>query len=214
MTQPLTVPAFRSGLAALVDRDADLARVVDHYGPPPFWRRRASFATLVRIILEQQVSLASAYAVYQRLLNLVSPFSATQFRQIDPARIQQAGLTRQKLAYCYHLADAIAQRRLCLGRLPHLPDDDVRKTLVQVKGIGPWTADIYLLMALRRPDIWPRGDLALKSALRAVKRLPAMPTDTQFEAIGSEWRPWRAVAARILWHAYLSSRGGLPAEWA
>ena len=122
------------------------------------------------------------------------------------ARIKRAGLTRQKLAYCYHLADAIATRQLSLSRLPHLSDAEARRALVNVKGIGPWTADIYLLMALRRPDIWPRGDLALKAALKTVKRLPTLPSDETFDAIGHGWRPWRAVAARILWHFYLSSR--------
>ena len=170
------------------------------------WRRKSSFATLLHIILEQQVSLASALAVFNRLSAIVTPFSATCFRQIARARIKRAGLTRQKLAYCYNLADAIAARQLSLSRLPHLSDAEARRALVNVKGIGPWTADIYLLMALRRPDIWPRGDLALKAALKTVKRLPTLPSDETFDAIGHGWRPWRAVAARILWHFYLSSR--------
>ena len=196
----------------LVTRDRDLARVVERCGPPPMWARRPCFATLVHIILEQQVSLASARAVFQRLTLVVSPFSATRFRQIDPALIQRAGLTRQKRAYCFHLAEAIAQKRLCLGRLQRLTDDDARQALVQIKGIGPWTADIYLLMALRRPDIWPRGDLALKVAMQSVKHLPAVPSDAAFETIGDAWRPWRAIAARILWHAYLSSRKSDPPD--
>ena len=203
---PLTPTSFRHGLSVLVARDHDLAVVVDRYGPPPMWRRTPSFATLVHIILEQQVSLASARAVYKRLAAIVSPFSATRFRQIDRARIGSAGLTRQKRAYCYHLADAIATRQLSLNQLPRLADAEVRRALVNVKGIGPWTADIYLLMALRRPDIWPRGDLALKAALRTVKHLPAVPSETTFAAMGEAWRPWRALAARILWHHYLSSR--------
>lgn len=187
-------------------RDPDLAMVVDRYGPPPMWRRKPCFATLVHIILEQQVSLASALAVHNRLAAIVVPFSATRFRQIDRAQIKSAGLTRQKLAYCYHLADAIAERQLSLNRLHHLSDAEACAALVNLKGIGPWTADIYLLMALRRPDIWPRGDLALKAAWRAVKDLPAVPSEETFAAIGNAWRPWRAVAARILWHFYLSSR--------
>jgi DNA-3-methyladenine glycosylase II len=209
---PLTRERFQAGLKILVDRDRDLARVVERCGPPPMWTRRPGFATLVRIILEQQVSLASAHAVYQRLTLVVSPFSAARFRQIDPALIQQAGLTRQKRAYCFHLAEAIAHRRLCLERLKRLADDDVRQALIQVKGIGPWTADIYLLMALRRPDIWPRGDLALKVAIQSVKHLPAVPSDAAFEAAGHPWRPWRAIAARILWHAYLSTRRSGPSD--
>ena len=204
----MTRTTFQEGLNILIARDRDLAAVVDRYGPPPMWARKPGFATLVRIILEQQVSLASARAVYQRLALIVSPFSAARFRQLDPALIQHAGLTRQKRAYCFHLADAIVRKHLCLGRLQRLADDDVRQRLMQVKGIGRWTADIYLLMALRRPDIWPRGDLALKAALQSVKHLPEIPTETGFEAMGSPWRPWRAIAARLLWHAYLSARNG------
>ena len=170
------------------------------------WRRNPCFATLVRIILEQQVSLASARAVYERLAAIVFPFSAVRFRQIDEARLKNAGLTRQKLAYCKHLAEAVATQKLLLTRLNRLPDAEAHKALVQMKGIGSWTADIYLLMALRRPDIWPRGDLALKAAVKTVKRLPAPPSDERFDAMGRAWRPWRAIAARILWHFYLSSR--------
>ena len=176
------------------------------------WRRNACFATLVRIILEQQVSLASARAVYQRLTAMVFPFSAVRFRQIDETDLRSAGLTRQKLIYCKHLAEAVATQTLSLKQLNGLPDAEAHKALVQIKGIGPWTADIYLLMALRRPDIWPRGDLALKAALKAVKYLPALPSDDQFDAMGQDWRPWRAIAARILWHFYLSSRSGKDAD--
>lgn len=170
------------------------------------WSRQPCFATLVRIILEQQVSLASARAVFRRLTGIVAPFSAHRFRRVDPARLQRAGMTRQKRAYCYHLAEAVARGRLCLSRLPHLTDGAVRRQLMQVKGVGPWTADIYLLTALRRPDVWPCGDLALKSAVQSVKHLPAVPSDTICAAIAEAWRPWRAVAARLLWHAYLASR--------
>lgn len=200
----LTKSSFKYGLDVLVTRDRDLASAVERYGPPPMWQRKPCFATLVRIILEQQVSLASARAVYERLVPLVKPFSAHRFRQIDPARLRFAGLTRQKSAYCYHLAEAIARRQLALKRLPRLSDAEVRKALTRVKGIGPWTADIYLLMALRRPDVWPRGDLALKAALVYVKRLTTVPSDDVFAAMGNDWRPWRAIAARILWHVYLS----------
>jgi len=195
-----------------VSRDSDLAQVVDRYGPPPMWRRTPSFATLVRIILEQQVSLASARAVFERLAAIVFPFSAVRFRQIDKTCLEGVGLTRQKLTYCHHLADAIATQNLSLNRLNRLSDAEARKALVQVKGIGPWTADIYLLMALRRPDIWPRGDLALKAALKAVKHLHSLPSEETFDAIGHGWRPWRAVAARILWHFYLSSPNGKEAN--
>jgi DNA-3-methyladenine glycosylase II len=204
---PLTRARFEKGLQALAARDADLARVTARFGPPPLWRRKPCFATLVRIILEQQVSLASARAVYLRLATMVKPFSAANFRRLQDRHLQQAGLTRQKGSYCRDLADAVASGRLQLKALAAMPDDDARGALMQIKGIGPWTADIYLLMALQRPDIWPRGDLALNNALIKIKNLKGTPPETVLAAIADRWRPWRAVAARILWHYYLNVRG-------
>ena len=194
-------------MKALAAHDADLARVLARYGPPPLWRRRPCFATLVRIILEQQVSLASARAVYNRLAAMVVPFSAVRFRRLEGPALREAGLTRQKSTYLLALAEAIATGRLQLKALPDMADDEARQVLMQIKGIGPWTADIYLLMALRRPDIWPRGDLALNTALKAIKHLEGRQTEADLAAIAAHWRPWRAVAARMLWHYYLSTRG-------
>jgi DNA-3-methyladenine glycosylase II len=207
LNMPLTKERFAEGLQALASGDADLSRVTARFGPPPRWRRKPCFATLVRIVLEQQVSLASARAVYLRLASVVVPFSATRLRRMDDRYLQKAGLTRQKRACCRALADAIASGRLQLKALAAMSDDDARVALMQVKGIGPWTADIYLLMALQRPDIWPRGDLALNNALIKIKNLKGRPTETVLAAIADRWRPWRAVAARILWHYYLAVRG-------
>ncbi len=204
---PLVSARFKAGLKALATRDADLARVLARCGPPPLWRRQPCFATLVRIILEQQVSLASARAVFNRLAARIEPFSAVRFRRLDGRSLRGAGLTRQKSTYLRALAEAIATGRLRLNALAHMSDDEARQTLMQVKGIGPWTADIYLLMALRRPDIWPRGDLALNTALKAIKNLKGNCADADLAAIAAHWQPWRAVAARMLWHYYLSTRG-------
>lgn len=204
---PLTAAAFECGLRALVSRDADLAYVVEHFGPPPLWRRAPCFASLIKIILEQQVSLASARAVFSRLAAMVVPFSAVRFRQLDDKRLKSAGLTRQKLAYGRHLAEAMATRRLRLNALDAMPDAEARRALMRIKGIGPWTANIYLLTALKRPDIWPHGDLALNTALKEIKNLQDSPPEAALEAIAAEWHPWRSVAARILWHYYLSTRG-------
>ena len=204
---PLDATAFAHGLQVLVSQDDALAQAVARFGPPPLWHRKPCFATLVRIILEQQVSLAAARAVFKRLTALVVPFSAARFRQIGDAQLAAAGLTRQKRAYSRALAEAIATRRLRLKTIAALPDAEVRGALMAIKGIGPWTADIYLLLALRRPDIWPCGDLALNKALMAVKNLEERTLETDLAAVAAAWRPWRAVAARILWHYYLSSRG-------
>ncbi len=204
---PLGPGSFEVALKDLAARDAELAQVLARYGPPPLWRRRPCFAALVRIILEQQVSLASARAVYNRLAARVVPFSAANFRRLDGRSLRKAGLTRQKRTYLLALAEAINTGRLRLKALPGMTDDEARQALMQVKGIGPWTADIYLLMALRRPDIWPCGDLALNTALKAIKNLEGRQSEEDLVAIAAHWQPWRAVAARILWHYYLCTRG-------
>jgi DNA-3-methyladenine glycosylase II len=207
MLAPLDVTTFARGLAALVSQDADLAQVVARFGPPPLWHRRPCFATLVRIIFEQQVSLAAAQTLFKRLANMVIPFSAVRFRQLDDARLAAARLTRQKRACSRTLAEAIATRRLRLKALAAMPDAEARQALMTIRGIGPWTADIYLLLALRRPDIWPSDDLALNKALVAIKHLGERTPEKDWAAIANAWHPWRAVAARILWHYHLSSRG-------
>lgn len=197
--------SIKHGLEFLVRRDEDLAGIVKNFGPPPFWQREPGFPTLVYLILEQQVSLASAKAAYQRLLAAAgSPLRPERFLEFDGRRLKRIGFSRQKTGYCRLLAQSILERRLNLEAVAHLDDDAARTELIRIKGIGPWTADVYLLMALRRPDVWPVGDLALQKAVRRVKRLREHPSTARLEKIGEPWRPWRAVAARLLWHDYLS----------
>jgi DNA-3-methyladenine glycosylase II len=203
---PLTEERMADGLRELAARDADLARIFTALGPPPLWRREPGFPTLVRIILEQQVSLASAKAAYERLLAAVSPLAPAAFLQLDDRALHRIGFSRQKAAYCRDLARTIVQGHADLNALAVMDDDTVRRTLTGMKGIGPWTAEIYLLLALRRPDAWPLHDIALAGAIQQVKQLPARPTPSEMDAIGAAWRPWRAVAARLLWHHYLSQR--------
>ena len=191
---------------ALAARDADLAWVVAQHGPPPLWERATGFPTLVHIILEQQVSLASARAAFQRLCAAVAPLTPAGFLTLDDATLKAIGFSRQKTAYGRALAQAVLEGRLDIEGLAGLEDRRVRERLMGVKGLGQWSADIYLLMALRRPDVWPRGDLALAVAAQRVKRLPTRPAPDDLARLAEGWRPWRAVAARILWHAYLSSR--------
>jgi DNA-3-methyladenine glycosylase II len=171
------------------------------------WVREQGFPALIHIILEQQVSLASAKAAYDRLLAAASPLTPARFLELDDATLKTVGFSLQKTTYGRHLAQAIVDRRLDLAQLETLSDAEVRSELIKIKGIGPWTADIYLLMALRRPDVWPSGDLALAAAAQAVKGLASRPTPEELDALGTSWKPWRAVAARVLWHYYLSQRG-------
>jgi DNA-3-methyladenine glycosylase II len=168
------------------------------------WAREPGFPTLIHIILEQQVSLASARAAYERLLAADSPLTPARFLEFDDATLKTIGFSRQKTRYGRELARAILDGRLDLAGLHTLDDASARSELVVIKGIGPWTADIYLLMALRRPDVWPSGDLALANAAQRVKRLASRPAPDELDALGIAWKPWRAVAARLLWHYYLS----------
>jgi DNA-3-methyladenine glycosylase II len=191
----------------LASRDRGLARIIERHGPPPLWARPRGFATLARIVLEQQVSLASAAAVYARMeLALPGGVSPTAVLAAGCAGLRTLGLTRQKAAYLAALAERVASGALPLSSLGRLPDERAVEMLLGVPGIGPWTAGNYLLMALRRPDVWPPGDLALHKALARLRRSSATPSTEEARAFAARWRPWRAVAARILWHGYLGER--------
>ena len=202
----LTEAGLRRAARALAERDRDLARVLERHGPPPLWAREPGFHTLVLIILEQQVSLASARAAFGRLERLASPLTPRSLLALGDAELRAAGFSRQKTAYCRHLASLVSAGELDIEGLARLPDEEARAALLRVKGVGPWTADIYLLMALRRPDVWPTGDLALAAAAQEVKRLPARPTSAALDRLAESWRPFRAVAARLLWHHYLNRK--------
>jgi DNA-3-methyladenine glycosylase II len=192
------------GVAELSRRDAGLREIDRRLGPPPLWAREPGYETLVRIILEQQVSLASAAAIFARLTELVVPLTPESVLPLGAEGLRPAGLTRQKSRFVHGLAGAILAGELDLGGLAELDAPTARAELLRVKGVGPWTADIYLLMALGRPDVWPVGDLALARALRDVKGLGTTPGPKEMEDLAAAWRPWRSVAARMLWHHYLS----------
>jgi DNA-3-methyladenine glycosylase II len=202
----LTEEALARGVRHLCKSDPDLASIARDFGPPPMWAREEGFHTLIHIILEQQVSLASARAAYERLLQTVSPLTPATFLELDDASLKRIGFSRQKTAYGRNLAQAVVDNSLNIAALGSMHDRDVKQELMKIKGIGHWTSDIYLLMALRRPDIWPNGDLALAVAVEKVKRLTARPTYEELASMSLLWRPWRAVAARMLWHFYLSNR--------
>ena len=203
----LNEEVFAQGVRFLANRDSHLSDVLKRYGRPPLWVREPGFPTLVYIILEQQVSLASARAAFERLQAAVNPLTPKRFLKLTDAELLRIGFSRQKTLYTRLLADSLARRYFDLRDLHDLHDDAARKMLIALKGIGVWTADIYLLSALRRPDIWPVGDLALATAVQEVKGLRQRPSPQKLERLSQPWRPWRAVAARLFWHAYLSKRG-------
>jgi DNA-3-methyladenine glycosylase II len=203
-TQPLTEESLSQAVEWLASDDPDLARILERLGGPPLWQRPPGFATLVYIILEQQVSLASARAAYTRLQTRLGEITPGGFLALEDAELKAIGFSRQKSAYSRLLAQAILERDIDLERLAGLADEAVRTELMRLKGIGRWTSDIYLMEALLRPDVWPAGDLALAVAVRRVKNLAATPTPVELAELGERWRPWRAVAARMFWHFYLS----------
>lgn len=204
MKKRLSDRTLREGVRYLTERDKYLAIIVSAYGPPPLWEREQGFHTLIRIILEQQVSLRSAKAAYDRLEAALHTITPDGFLRLTDHKLKRIGFSRQKILYGRELSGAIIEGRLDLSQVARLEDEKAKVELMKVKGIGPWTADIYLLMALRRPDIWPRGDLALELAWQRVNEWVKRPTAEALRAMSDEWRPWRAVAARILWHFYLS----------
>ncbi|HEX7588270.1 MAG TPA: DNA-3-methyladenine glycosylase 2 family protein [Anaerolineae bacterium] len=203
-THKLDEITFKRGLRFLSKRDPVFAKIIRTIGPPPLWTRPRGFGTLVLLILEQQVSLASARATMDRLRASASPLTPRSFLELDDALLKRIGFSRQKAAYCRGLALAILDGSLNLAALAKMEDTLVRAELIKLKGIGVWTADNYLLMALRRPDAWPSGDLALAVAVMEINRWKVRPTQKELEAIGLRYKPWRAVAARLLWHYYLS----------
>lgn len=207
----LTRTSIGHGARTLAARDADLARLLHRGGEPPVWGRRPGFATLVRIILEQQVSLKAAATMYQRLFHHLGGMTPMGVGAVGVAGLRRLGLTRQKAAYCHGLAERLLDGALDLAAVASAPDIEGRAALLKVPGLGPWSVDIYYLMALRRPDIWPQGDLALAVALHEVKRLTRRPTREEQEAFARRWAPWRSVAARLLWQHYLATRRRPPA---
>ncbi len=201
-------PLDDAGVALATDllaaRDPDLGAIVARHGPPPTWARPPGFATLVAIILEQQVSLRSGAAALGRLERAAGAIEPAAIVGLGEEGARVAGQTRQKARYVVELAAATLDGRFDPDGVAEAADDDARASLTNLLGVGRWTADVYLLMALGRPDVWPEGDLALAAAMRRAKRLASVPDRETQRAIAAEWRPYRAVAARILWQAYLA----------
>lgn len=202
----LTHESLAAGVRALACRDPDFAALYRSNGLPPMWARRPGFATLVHIVLEQQVSIVAARSLFRRVGATLGGMTPELVLERGAPGLHALGLTRQKASYCHALAAAVADGSLSLAGVARADDAEGRAALLALRGIGPWSADIYYLMALRRPDVWPVGDLALAIALQEVKRLRGRPDTERQLAISATWAPWRSVAARLLWHHYLSTR--------
>jgi DNA-3-methyladenine glycosylase II len=199
------LPGICKELAAA---DSDLAFIFQTYGTPPLWARQANFATLIHIILEQQVSLASAASAFNKLKEKISEITPGNVLKLTDEELKSCYFSRQKTVYARELAKAILDGNLDLKALESLTDAEAKTELKKIKGIGDWTSDIYLLMALRRADVMPKGDLALHVAYKKLKNLESAPHAVEFQQIAERWKPFRAAAARLLWHFYLSHKNG------
>lgn len=208
----LTDETLAIAVRDLAAGDRDLHGIVERFGPPPLWDRPAGFATLAHIVLEQQVSLSSAQAAFDRLREAADPLTPEGFLQLNDAQLLGIGFSRQKARYVRDMARAVSSGTFDFDSLEGLSDDHVHAALVSLSGVGPWTASIYMLEVLLRPDIWPASDIALATAVAQVKGLAHRPDPDEMRVLAERWRPLRSVAARLLWHDYLSRRGrSLPA---
>ena len=193
------------GCRELAQRDEVLATLFERNGVPPMWTRPTGFATLVQLILEQQVSLASAAAVYARIRALLPRMTPRTYLDLGEARLRSCGVSRQKIRYTRLLAEGLAQGDWRLADVHRASAEGARVALTALTGIGPWTADVYLLMAMRHPDVWPPGDVALIRQFEKVMPMRSIDSRASVRRIRN-WSPWRAVAARLIWHDYLIER--------
>lgn len=201
----LTRPVMQEALAGLSVQDPDIARVYAAVGLPPMRARPTGFPTLVRAIVAQQVSVASARAIIGRLETATDGLDPEAMLALDDAGMREVGMSRQKVVYVRELATAVLEKQLNFRRIASLEDEEAIAVLTRIKGIGRWTAEVYLLFAHRRPDIWPVDDLAVVVGLQRLKGLEERPTRKEMLAIGEDWRPWRSVVARLCWHYYSSA---------
>jgi len=197
---------FTSICDNLAKKDRHLSSVIQQFGYPPMWQRQPGFETLLHIILEQQVSLASALAALNKLKEKITVITPENLLALTDAELKVCYFSRQKISYARHLSTSILSKQLQLDELENMPDDEVRTELKKIKGIGDWSAEVYMMMAMQRADHFPIGDIALINSIKAVKNLPADTSREDIVQLAAKWKPYRTVAAFILWHAYLSRR--------
>ena len=190
----------------LASIDPDLAAIISAHGYPPFWSRPNTFETLVHIILEQQVSLASALAALNKLQEKLGAITPNVLLTLNDEEMRACYVSRQKMVYLRHLAEALTSGRLNLEELEDMEDETILAKLTALKGIGHWTTDVYLMFVLQHADVFPTGDLAAMNALKRLKILPANTPKEELIASAEPWRPYRTIATMLLWHLYLSKK--------
>jgi len=198
---------FRQLCDKLFRKDKDLRKIIKQHGYPPMWVRPATFQTLILFILEQQVSLASAYAAFKKLKEKIGYVTPAKILSLSDEELRSCYFSRQKIVYARELARAIQSKQLRLKKFSDANEDEVRIELKKIKGIGDWTVDVYLMHALQRSDLFPLGDIALVNSLKEVKQLNGNTTREDMLAIAESWRPYRTIASMILWHSYIQKRG-------
>jgi DNA-3-methyladenine glycosylase II len=198
---------FHATCRKLAALDADLAAIIRRYGYPPMWTRPATFQSLILFILEQQVSLASAYAAFKKLREKTGFVTPPKILALNDAELKACYFSRQKIIYARELAIAVQSKTLRLKDLSEKQEEEIRHELKKIKGIGDWTVDVYLMHSLQRTDLFPLGDIALVNSLKEIKRLHPHTTKEKMLKIAEPWRPYRTIAAMILWHSYIKKRG-------
>lgn len=191
----------------LAQKDPELGLIIRKHSYPPMWTRPNTFATLIHIILEQQVSLASAKAALLKLKKYIGPITPQKLLLLSDVELRACYFSRQKTIYARELATSIVEKKLQLKKMALLKDEEIRDELKKIKGIGDWTVDIYLLFVLKRSDVFPTGDLAMINALKHLKKLPKQTTQEEIIKLAESWRPYRSVAAYLLWHYHIQSGG-------
>ena len=197
---------FYSICEILYQRDADLAMIKEKYGHPPMWTRPATFQTLILTILEQQVSLASAYAAFKKLRQRIGIVTPQKLLKLSDDELRACYFSRQKIIYARELAHAVISKQLSLRKLSTYDDELIRTELKKIKGIGDWTVDVYMMHALQKLDVFPVGDLALVNSIKEVKNLSKNTSKDELLKMSEQWKPYRTVASMILWHSYIKKR--------
>lgn len=191
----------------LADTDKSFQQIINEYGYAPCWSRKPTFSTLIHIILEQQVSLASAKAAFDKLQSYISNVSPENILRLSDEEMKACYFSRQKTGYARSLSEAVLNGSLDLENLINENDDAIRSALIKIKGIGNWTVDVFLMMCLHSTDIFPLGDIALVNSLKHVKQLPSHTTKEELLYVTESWKPYRTIAAYLLWHAYICRKG-------
>ena len=207
MYQQFNSENFKKICNKLARVDKDLHLIIKEHGHPPMWTRPATFQSLVLFILEQQVSLAAAYAAFKKLKEKIGYVTPAKILSMTDDELRACYFSRQKIIYARELGKAVQSKQLKLNKIASAHEDEVRHELKKIKGIGDWTVDVYLMHSLQRTDLFPLGDIALVNSLKEVKRLNGHTTKEDMLTIAEPWRPYRTIAAMILWHSYIKKRG-------